>query len=256
MKKKIMNIIVSLVVLILVLIVGYLLYDKYVQNKKIGIKVETNVPNKYGVAKPDASILVYSYVDQEKKFEFFNENGLNEINYQLRIPQLNFTTKVVEGINSKILNDFSDVAVEFDNAKSSVGYKSSESDYDFFNPLKDNIVYIFASKILVNETGSTTTTYYSYIYDVKNDKELTVKEILIQKGITEEKIIDAIKQNEHFIESYENKTDEDQKKIMDEIAKAVENFSKVNIEGAQTGSIQLLININNFENVCVDFEVK
>lgn len=202
-------------------------------NEEIGDKIDDidqieSVINKYGVKMPDdKDVHVYSYIDQKKVIE--KASGLNtNLTISLRIPQLKFDTEVAKKINDDILSKFEDYIKAFDENKytSRLADMKLIADYDYIYTVSENRIYLNVSKVFNNSNASGSEEVFSYIYDITNDKQISITDLFAEKGITTDKITQELYKDSNFNVSYGN-NEEAKKYVQDSLNN---NFSNVRIE--------------------------
>ena len=217
--------------------------DKVVDNEKDTVEnnptnntnEQENVVNKYGVKIPtDKDVHVYSYIDQQKVIEkgAFEDTNLT---ISLRIPQIKYDTEVARNINSDILNKFGDYIKAFDENKYETKKHLADVvlsvDYDYTYSISENRIYLNVIEGLGNSNASGYGDRYTYIYDVAKDKQITFTELLTEKGITAEKIIESLYKDYNFNLQYGNNAEAKQwaKDALNDNFSNV-RFEKINVD--------------------------
>ena len=266
------------IIIILVTVAGVLLYKTVTENgtqimegtnntnheqvnegdDKVENSVENNITNsiekvstnKYGISIPtDKDVHIYSYIDQQKVIKK-GAAGDTNLTISLRIPQIKYDTEVTRNINSDILNKFEDYIKAFDENKYETKYDLADvyltSNYAYIYTTSENRIYLNVSKGFGNSNASGFNEEYTYIYDISNDKQITFSELLTEKGITVEKIIQKLYENYDFKNSYGSNEEAKQwtKNALNN------NFSNVTLE-----DIEVDKNFNNFRNITLKIYV-
>lgn len=144
---------------------------------------------------------VYTYIDgkviHEWGTDYASEKADGSLLYtSVRLPQINSTAEVAKSINTKILDKYK---YEIDIVKNSIlerkygnkGAFTQSIDYNY--ELKDDIAYILINDLASSFKASGGRTRENIFYDVKNDKQFTVVEMLTKLNITEDMIFNGVK---------------------------------------------------------------
>ena len=178
-------------VLAIGLLSGYIGYDLIVVHKDNDKVADNNNNVEY-----DKHTVVVSAYDGIKTFHVKAENNCEgedlNVTHVVSIPKIVKDTKNVKNFNNKILNEFKD-EINFLNKENLIGEEISygETSYDY--TVVNDVVYI---RIESSDNGfcrSGGTYITNYYYDLKNDKELTLKEVYNKNNITLNDIVNEFK---------------------------------------------------------------
>lgn len=204
MKDK-KNIIIIILTVLVVILGGYLVYDKLnnksncdVNNKQEGQVSNTNV-DKNNESSKDFNGLNYVGLAYTafKEFDWptaavgYEEGEPKKLVRQVNLPKINITTDATEKLNKKILDDSkNDIEmVEQGNSENDMPI-SSEVNYTY--AVLNNIIFISVTVDSNFYRGSSSSYVKVYYYDIDADKELTYKEALAKLGVDEKNVLEFI----------------------------------------------------------------
>ena len=160
-----------------------------------------------------------------------------ELYLRVRAPKINIDTETVKKFNKEIYE-------KYNNLTNST-YKNIYSikvTYSYrYIPEKD-LLFIKIKESGATECATGTTKYDSYVYDVKNDKFLTVSDILKIYNISESKKDEIV--NETLEELYKDYEDKDQIKEYKAKIKEIEKEKTMDLFDLDTNRIELYYRIN------------
>lgn len=137
--------------------------------------------------------IVYSKVQSRKSIGKDTHGQKVDLYVDVDIPCINKTDQAATAINHNIMEAYQK-EINFVQGKSTdtTPFTNSVVKVSYTYEEKDDILYLLTQKE-VNVVSSEGKTYYKmYIYDKKNEKELTSKDILYQYGIEQASIIKAL----------------------------------------------------------------
>ena len=188
MKNK--NIIIILF-LVIVLLGGYIGYDLIVVHKEDNCKVDNDSTN--NIEYSEHSVVVSAY-DGIKTFHVKAENNCENEDLTLTsivsIPKLVKNTKNTKEFNRKIYDELKE-KIEFINKKINDELSYAHTSYEY--TVIDDIVYIWVNNSTSLVCGGSGFSISDYYYDLKNDKELTLKEVYDKNNIKLNDIVNKFK---------------------------------------------------------------
>lgn len=223
LKRKILYIVILIICLIAILLSAYILIFKNEEK----IKPSTNVGKENGT-------LEEKYLQLETNFEeIFTNETINQINQtilitnkikkeddiigvsfeskekaigkyslNIKIPYININNSTVRNYNNQIESIFKQKALDIMNNSQSKDIVYTVDYIAYIN--ENNILSIAIRSILKEGTNAQRTIIQTYNYDLQNNKEISLEEILQMKGLqtknVEEKIENKIKQEQIKVE--------------------------------------------------------
>lgn len=223
LKRKILYIAILIICLIAILLSAYILIFKNEEK----IKPSTNVGKENGT-------LEEKYLQLETNFEeIFTNETINQINQtilitnkikkeddiigvsfeskekaigkyslNIKIPYININNSTVRNYNNQIESIFKQKALDIMNNSQSKDIVYTVDYIAYIN--ENNILSIAIRSILKEGTNAQRTIIQTYNYDLQNNKEISLEEILQMKGLqtknVEEKIENKIKQEQIKVE--------------------------------------------------------
>lgn len=171
--KRARKIVIILCIILVFGIIAYITYNT-VLNRQLYVYIEP-APVAIDLNKP--------VIDQyEKQMDKVNIYG---VKCDVKIPGINATVKGAKELNNKIAKDYIDVINESKRENASTPYEVS---YIYtYEPILRYVYINITTKIMGNEKVKT------YIYDVKQDKEILIEDLFLNYGITIPKIKNRIK---------------------------------------------------------------
>lgn len=155
---------------------------KYTYDMKNDSIIVTNTVTDNGV------VSAYSYSGQVKYTGTctINDQKIDKVSVDVKIPKINSTKKRALSINQQILDDFSTV-VNID--KNGTSLKDVVVTYESI--IKGDYLYIYVKGSAAQPCGSGYHVEKSYYYDMKNDKIMMNKEAFEKVGLTIEDLKDV-----------------------------------------------------------------
>lgn len=190
MKKNIVIIILSVIILGLG---GYLVYDKVIDkdvnnNNEEGVNVENkeiaNQRENYEiVGQAFSGIETYEWPTETIGKE---SRDPNNVVYKIEIPEILIKTDVTEKINKEIYEKFK---INIEGLKSTEnGPSRVEREITYNYNIKDDILFILILSTVGSTRSGGSTEYISYYYDIKEDKQYTLEEVLDKFSISVDNI--------------------------------------------------------------------
>lgn len=161
-------------------------------------KVNYAENNSYKILKlePNEEIIYSGYQSHESK--------INDFEIEVNIPYININNDVIEGFNNQIKETFEKKAKSILNSKNSnVIYTVDYSAY-----VSNNILSLVVRSTLKEGTNPQRDIIQTYNYDLSNQKEYTIDDMLQLKGITKKEANQTIKEE---IKKAQEKSEELQK---------------------------------------------
>lgn len=206
MKK---NIIIIILLVVILLLSGYLVYDKFISIDKVVDKINNEVPKDNDeIKKEEKEINVVTafsgfseLIDQNtgQKYELIHVDYADYAYYSLNIPKINSELDGATKLNDKIMSDYQ-YYIDIINNDGKVSSFRGLTVYDvnYEHKVKNSIIYI--SMISKSASSSSASVIDKvYVYDIKNDKELNIVEVLEKNNID----VDSVKRE--FKEKFSNK---------------------------------------------------
>lgn len=202
--KDTKTIIIIILLVISLSLGGYLIYNKGFSNKcntkeTISPKKEkNNTSNDTTTSRKD-----YEYVgiafNGYKTYNWSDsgiprEDGEPEqtIN-KISIPKILIDTAVTKKLNDKMYNTYSGYISKITNNLKDGAIVSTDVSYSY--AIYKDILFILITDSYLNYRGSGITSYNGYYYDIKNDKELTFKEVAKKLNIDTKEVLDKANNN-------------------------------------------------------------
>lgn len=201
MKDK-KNIVIALLVIIIIALGGYLIYDKVnnksncdTNNKQQEKANNTNADKNNESAKEFNGLnyvgLAYTAF---KEFDWptasvgYEEGEPKKLVRLVNLPKINITTDATEKLNKKILDDNQNYInmVKQDNKDNEIP-ASLSTNYTY--TVLNNIIFISVVTEYNLYRGSGASYVNVYYYDINADKELTYKETLTKLGVDEKNVL-------------------------------------------------------------------
>lgn len=101
--------------------------------------------------------------------------------YNVEIPKILINTDTTKTINNKIISDYSDDINVATGKKNFDGFEGNIS-YNYY--VYNNVLYLIVTSEGANECGSGSSSLRAYYYDIANDKELSLNDVLSKTGYT------------------------------------------------------------------------
>ena len=167
-------------------------FEKIFQNK-----VNYLENNSYKISKlsSDKEIVYIGYQN--------NESNLNDYDLKVNIPYININNDTIEGFNTQIKDIFEK------KAKSIINTQNNNVIYtvDYSAYISNNVLSLVVRSTLKEGTNPQRDIIQTYNYDLTNQKEYTIDDMLNAKGITKkeanQKIKEEIKQQQEKAEELE-----------------------------------------------------
>lgn len=136
------------------------------------------------------------YTEYEKK-----ESKVNCYDLEVRIPQINIDNEIIANCNKKI----QDVFLNKTNSVLESENKNIIYTVEYVATIQDDILFLMIRSNLKEGSNAQRVIIQTYNYDLKNNKQLTLKELLEKEGIKEQevnvKIEDTINQEQEKVEA-------------------------------------------------------
>ena len=200
MKDK-KNIVIALLVIVVIALGGYLIYDKVnnksncdTNNKQEEKANNTNVDKNSEVTKRTYDSVGLNYVGLA--FTGFKEldwptakwgketDEPEKIVRNVNLPKINITTTAADDLNKKILKDYNGIInMLYQNNDDDIDPISLDVNYTY--TVLNNVIFISISTENYFFRGTSSSDVDVYYYDIDSDKELTYQEVLNKFGIKE-----------------------------------------------------------------------
>lgn len=136
------------------------------------------------------------YTEYEKK-----ESKVNSYDLEVRIPQINIDNEIIAKCNKEI----QDVFTNKTNSVLESENKNIIYTVEYVATIQDDILFLMIRSNLKEGSSAQRVIIQTYNYDLKNNKQLTLKELLEKEGIEEQvvnaKIKNTINQEQEKVEA-------------------------------------------------------
>jgi len=209
MKK---NIIIVLLIIIILGLGGYLVFDKVMDNKEETPIEEGN--NQIKEDNKESGVIVNDLINGKVIQTFSSSDGMNieleanEIPYvEVILPYININSSAAKEINNKIETKFSnEINIIKNNVTTQVSNKGPYyTSINYSYTVRNNVLFIYVEKLTNSYRASGYSEGVAYYYDLENNKILSTEETLKKLGKTVEEVKEKINSNydSNFIDNKE-----------------------------------------------------
>lgn len=260
-KPKLPFIILTIVIIGIIATLSFFVYKKTFANTNVNNQTKENENKK------DDTIVEKEKSIEEKENEQNNKEYVIDATYKRNVvssyqaqgktvylknlvfPYLNVETEVSKLINKEIEKVYDNYIELYDNY-SEIGEDLISSKYSY--TINNNIVSILLEVNYAAGGGSPATSYYTFNYDVKEDKKITISDLATRYKLNMESInkqvIDKISTS--IINTFEITNQEDLPKLPEYNAKNKENYE----QSIKNNSTLIYIDKDNKLNILVLIE--
>lgn len=173
---------------------------------------------------------------------------------KVRIPQINVDATNAKKLNNEIYEKYKEYDDDNYTINSNKGGYDIDISYTYKYAPEKNILFIQIIEKYIAHCASGGVVYNSYAYDMKNDKVLTIDELLKLYGISEEKKQEMI--DIEFNEFVENESSKEQiseyKTRLEKIEKNEADETNEIIRDISNDTIKLFYRLNAFEGLEIE----
>lgn len=171
------NTIITILAILVLVLGGDLVYDKFIAKEdpsNKGENIEQNVGKKY-VANAFSESLTTDWPIEELGKDNTDPDTVTK---KVEIPKILIETNSTKIINDKIYNDYMDFIKMFDkNYQFETFEKTQIINITYDYKIQEDIIYIIIKNTSSSSRAGGEVSYMAYYYDIKNDKVLTVDDI-------------------------------------------------------------------------------
>ncbi|MDD2628305.1 MAG: hypothetical protein PHR25_01595 [Clostridia bacterium] len=194
--------------------------------------------------KVDGSTLLYEYVNVDKNMGKCAQGDCN-LYMKVKLPKIRLETNTVKNLNNSIEKIYKEAEdyynqdfTKYENTQNDK-YISYDIKYEAGYVKKLDYIWMDIIKGVIHTHASGSYDFYTIIYDVKNDKEVTIRELLNQINISEQKVTDLMKQTEDYKKIYSSNPN-----VIEKLEDSIKDFNDVHIENMTENSITLYVPLN------------
>lgn len=187
-KRIVIKIFVMLIVIVLAC--GMYWYLQNLSNKKQVLVYQPEEETPLDLSNP-----ITEYVNMKQSMGK-STAGNYDLYIDIKLPQINATTKEAKSINNKIKAQYKEIKDYYSQDKK---YASYEVSYEYKYLWTMRFMYITIKTTVIDEyEAKSGTKYFTYIYDEKNNKQVSMEDILTYFSASREKVISKIKLDSSF----------------------------------------------------------
>lgn len=197
--KKVLIILMSIILLAIIAVVVTIVLINNNKNNYNNQNIEENITEKENIEedfKKAFNIVEYSQEENASVIQVYELKEINENKYNVNVhlPKINSETNITQNINDEIVTNFGGKLLDIIN--NSTSYTLYNVDYITY--VNNNILSIVIKSILKEGSNPQRTIVQTYNYDLENDKEISLEDMLklkeIGKADIQSKIIKTIRE--------------------------------------------------------------